>query len=151
RRLMVASLAALAVLGLSPIGNILIEPLEDRFPPWDDTQGAPDGVVVLGGSISADVSEARKTIALNESAERLTVVAELARRFPAARIVFTGGDNAIVFFQGSEAKFAGRLLESFGIARERILLEEQSRNTMENALFSKALVNPKAGERWLLV
>jgi uncharacterized SAM-binding protein YcdF (DUF218 family) len=150
-RLMIASLLTLAVIGLSPVGNALIVPLEQRFPPWDDTRGAPDGIVVLGGSISADVSVARNSVALNESAERLTVIAELARRYPAARIIFCGGDNAMIFFEGSESQFAGRLLESFGVARERIVLEERSRNTVENATYSKDLANPKAGERWLLV
>jgi hypothetical protein len=75
-RLMIASLLALAVIGLSPIGNALIVPLEQRFPPWDATRGAPDGIVVLGGSITADVYGARNSVALNESAERLTVIAD---------------------------------------------------------------------------
>ena len=35
--------------------------------------------------------------------------------------------------------------------RERITLEDKSRNTVENARFTKALVHPKPGERWLLV
>ncbi len=43
------------------------------------------------------------------------------------------------------------LLESFGIARERVTLETHARNTAENATFTKALVKPKPGERWLLV
>src|SRR5256885_17163248 len=73
RRLIVASVIALAVIGLSPIGNVLIIPLEDRFPPWDSSRGAPDGVVVLGGAISPDVSARRDTPALNEAAARMTV------------------------------------------------------------------------------
>src|SRR5262249_32301934 len=71
-RLMIASLLTLAVIGLSPLGNALIVPLEERFPPWDAARGAPDGIVILGGSITADVSGARNAVALNESAERLT-------------------------------------------------------------------------------
>ena len=43
------------------------------------------------------------------------------------------------------------LWESFGIARDRVTLETRSRNTAENAAFTKALVKPKPGERWLLV
>ncbi len=151
RRLMAASLVVLAILGLSPVGNALIIPLEQRFPAWDAARGAPDGVIVLGGMITPDVSAARNEVALNESAERLTVVAELARRYPNARILFSGGSGALLFSEGNEAEFAGRLLESFGIARARILLEERSRNTIENAVFSKAIAQPKAGERWLLV
>ena len=74
-RLVVGSLVLLAVLGLSPVGNALIVPLEERFPPWDHGRGAPHGIVVLGGALSPDVSHARNTVALNEAAERLTGVA----------------------------------------------------------------------------
>src|SRR6266446_9561395 len=72
RGLAFASLIILAILGLSPIGNVLIIPLEDRFPPWDAARGAPDGIIVLGGAISPDVSVGRGQPALNEAAERMT-------------------------------------------------------------------------------
>jgi uncharacterized SAM-binding protein YcdF (DUF218 family) len=148
--LVVACFAVLVVLGLSPIGNMLMIPLEDRFPSWDDAHGAPDGILVLGGAISPDVAAARNEVVLNESAERLTAVAELARRYPQARILFSGGSGELIAGD-SEAPFALRLLESFGIARDRILLEDRARNTVENALYSKQIADPKPGERWLLV
>lgn len=151
RRLVVTSLIALAILGLSPVGNALILPLEQRFPPWDAAGGAPAGIVVLGGSLSPHVSAGRNAVALNEGAERLTVGAELALRYPDARIVFTGGSGALIFEEGAEAEFAMRVFESFGIPRSRVVLEDRSRNTVENALFSKELAQPKPGERWLLV
>ena len=89
--LIVTSLVLIALVGYSPLGRILLRPLEDRFPPWDASRGAPDGIVVLGGAISPDISMARGVVALNASAERLTVTVELARRYPNARIIFTGG------------------------------------------------------------
>ncbi|HEY7248060.1 MAG TPA: ElyC/SanA/YdcF family protein [Xanthobacteraceae bacterium] len=146
-----ASFLALALLGLSPIGNALIIPLEQRFPPWDESRGAPDGILVLGGAISPDVSLAHNEVALNESAERLTAAAELARRYPKARILFSGGTGALMQGEGSEAPFALRELEGLGIGHDRILLEDRSRNTIENALYSKQIAQPKPGERWLLV
>jgi uncharacterized SAM-binding protein YcdF (DUF218 family) len=151
RRLVVASFVVLAILGLSPLGNALIIPLEQRFPPWDAARGAPDGIIVLGGAISPDVSAARNDPALNEAAERMTAIPELARRYPDARILFSGGSGALIYNEGNEADFALRLFESLGIARARILLEDRSRNTVENALFSKAIAQPKSRERWLLV
>jgi uncharacterized SAM-binding protein YcdF (DUF218 family) len=151
RALAFASLIVLAVLGLSPIGNALIVPLEERFPPWDAARGAPDGIIVLGGAISPDVSAARDEVALNEAAERLTVAAGLARRYPDARILLSGGSAALIYDEGAEALLALRLLQDLGIARARILLEDRSRNTVENAVFSKAIAQPKSGERWLLV
>ena len=123
RRLVVASLVLIAVLGLSPIGNALIIPLEQRFPPWNPSGESPAGFVILGGAISPDISTARNTVALIESAERVAVVAELARRYPDAKILFSGGSGALLYGEGIEAEFALRLLQSFGITRERILLE----------------------------
>jgi uncharacterized SAM-binding protein YcdF (DUF218 family) len=151
KRLAFASLIALAILGLSPLGNMLILPLEDRFPRWSDADGPPDGIVVLGGAISPDISAARNEVALNESAERLTVAAELALRYPGARIVFSGGSGALIFGEGNEAEFAARVFESFGIPRGRVILEDRSRNTLENAILSKDLARPQPGQRWLLV
>src|SRR6516165_9665074 len=121
RRLMLAGVLALALLGLSPLGNALIIPLEDRFPPWDDTRGAPDGIVVLGGGITPDVSEARPEVALNEAAERVTAAVALARRYPAARIVYSGGSSTLLFDEGSEAASAVRILESLGVPPERVI------------------------------
>lgn len=151
RRLAAASLVLLAIAGLSPLGNALMLPLEERFPAWDASRGAPDGIVVLGGAVGPAISEARGETSLNESAERLTAVAALARRYGGARVVFSGGDGTLIGRAGPEADYALPLLESFGIARERIVLENKSRNTAENAANSRALVNPKPGERWLLV
>src|ERR1700704_5377048 len=54
-RLATLSLVLLAIFGLSPAGNVLILPLEERFPPWDPSRGAPDGIVVLGGAIYIDL------------------------------------------------------------------------------------------------
>jgi len=151
RRLLAASVLLLAVAGFSPLGDILLLPLEQRFPQWDAARGAPDGIVVLGGAISPALSAARGEVSLNESAERITVVAELAQRYPQARIVYSGGDASLLFAQGIEAEFALRLFHSFGIAPERVIGESRARNTIENAVFSKALANPRPGERWLLV
>jgi uncharacterized SAM-binding protein YcdF (DUF218 family) len=145
------SVVVLAVLGLSPIGNALLIPLEDRFPAWHGTDAAPAGMVVLGGAITPDVSLARDEVALNEAAERLTAAAALARRYPDARIIYSGGSGALIYDEGNEAPLALALFESLGIARERIALEDRSRNTIENAMFSKAIAQPKPAERWLLV
>jgi uncharacterized SAM-binding protein YcdF (DUF218 family) len=148
--LLIGAVLLLAVIGIAPVGNALVLPLEERFPKWDTSRGSPHGIVVLGGAVSPDVSAARKDIALNEAAERMTAVAKLAREHPQARIVFTGGSGRL-FGGATEADFVTALFESFGIPRERIVLENRARNTVENAVLTKALVQPKPSERWLLV
>jgi uncharacterized SAM-binding protein YcdF (DUF218 family) len=106
---------------------------------------------VLGGALGPAMTVARDQAALNESAERITIVAELARRYPKARIVYSGGDGTLRGADPREADLILPVLESFGISRDRIVLENSSRNTYENAAMSKALLDPRPGERWLLV
>jgi uncharacterized SAM-binding protein YcdF (DUF218 family) len=151
RALAAIGVVLLIVAGLTPLGNALMLSLEQRFPPWDASHGAPNGLIVLGGAIGPEVSAARGTPALNEAAERITTATALARRYPAARIIYSGGNASLVLAGGIEADYAADLFESLGIPRGRIEIERRSRNTIENAEFSKAMAAPKPGERWLLV
>lgn len=151
RRVAGWSLVLIAIAGFSPLGDVLMLPLEERFPPWDASRGPPSGIVVLGGGVGPDVSAARGEAALNEAAERVTAAVELARRYPDARIVYSGGSGSLIDNERLEADYAVPLMEKLGVPRERILAENRSRNTIENARFSKELAQPKPGERWLLV
>jgi uncharacterized SAM-binding protein YcdF (DUF218 family) len=151
RKLVISSVLLLVVCGLSPLGSLLLYPLEQRFPPWDAGRGAPDGIIVLGGSIDADLSVAHGSSVVRSSPDRVIVAAALALRYPNARVVFSGGSANLISNDAREADFAGAIFESLGVAKSRLIMERSSRNTVENAEFSKALVAPKAGERWLLV
>jgi len=152
RKLLVAAILLLAVFGFTPLGNFFLYPLESRFPPWDPARGAPDGIVVLGGAIETDASEVHGETVFNGSAGRMISAAELAHRYPNARILFTGGNASLVGDDSrKEADFVTAMFEGLGISKDRLMLERLSRNTFENAEFSKALASPKPGERWLLV
>jgi uncharacterized SAM-binding protein YcdF (DUF218 family) len=152
RRLLYTSLVLVLVLGLLPTGRLLVLIAEERFPRWTGPDDPPPtGIIVLGGAIEPGRSAIRGMVALNGTAERVTETAALARRFPQARIVFAGGSAALVSSSPPESAFMLDLWESFGIPRSRVTLEERSRNTHENATFTKALIEPKPGERWLLV
>jgi uncharacterized SAM-binding protein YcdF (DUF218 family) len=150
QQLLVVSVVSIVAIGVLPFGSALMVPLENRFPPWNPTQASPSGVIVLGGIIDAEKSVARSQISLDEAAERVTTAVELARRYPTLRIVFAGG-NASLFGGPSEAEFAVLFFESLGVSGNRIALETQSRNTAENAVFSKRLIAPKLDEHWLLI
>jgi uncharacterized SAM-binding protein YcdF (DUF218 family) len=151
RKLVIASVLLLVVCGLSPLGSLLLYPLEQRFPPWDSARGAPDGIIVLGASIEADLSAAHGIPVVRSSPDRIITAAALALRYPNARVVFSGGSANVISNDAREADFAGAVFESLGVAKSRLIMERASRNTVENAQFSKALVAPKDGERWLLV
>jgi uncharacterized SAM-binding protein YcdF (DUF218 family) len=150
-RMVAASLVLLATIGFFPLGELFSHALESRFPPWDPTRGMPDGIVVLGAEISPRYSRDYSEPAVGGGGARIFAMAKLARSYPNARIVYSGGDPSLLGNQPPEANFVYPLLDSFGIARERVVLEARARNTAENAAFTKDLVKPKPGERWLLV
>jgi uncharacterized SAM-binding protein YcdF (DUF218 family) len=151
RKLMIASVTLLAICGFTPLANLLLYPLESRFPPWDAAQGAPDGIVVLGGSIDADLSAAHGVAVFTGATDRVIAAAALAHQYPKARIIFSGGSANLLSNDAKEADFAAAVFERLGISKARLEIERLSRNTQENAEFSKAIAAPKAGERWLLV
>jgi uncharacterized SAM-binding protein YcdF (DUF218 family) len=151
RKLMIASVMLLAIFGFSPLGNWVLYPLEQRFPPWDAAQGAPDGIVVLGGSIDPDLSIAHGVAVVRFAPDRLIAAASLARSYPKARLIFTGGSANLISNDAKEADYAIEVFENLGVSRERLEIERRARNTQENAEFAKAIAAPKSGERWLLV
>lgn len=151
RRLMVASLLLLAICGFSPLANFVLYPLEQRFPKWDASRGEPDGIIVLGGPLEADLSAAHGVPVISGAADRIIGAATLAHRYPNARLVYTGGSPNLVSNDAKEADYATALFQGLGISKSRLTMERQSRNTRENAEFSREIVKPKPGERWLLV
>lgn len=142
---------AYGLAGFGPLGAALLRPLEDRFPIPADDMPPPDGIIVLGGGLDDDVTAAREEVTLNESGTRLTVAATLARRFPQAVVVYSGGSSHSNGPYGTEANAARALFEGLGVSRDRMVFEDQSRDTFENAAFTYRRVQPKPGSRWLLV
>ncbi len=144
-------LAVLALGAWTSLGAILLHPLEDRFqrPAPAPTQVA--GIVVLGGGFEGGVNLARGGYELNASGDRFVEAAILARRYPQARVVVTGGTGALMLGGEGDGDTAPRLLAALGVAPERMVLETRSRNTHENALFTREMVAPEQGETWLLV
>src|SRR5215475_12402033 len=71
RRLAITAIVLLAIVGFSPLGNLLVYPLESRFPPWNPASGAPDGIIVLGGPIDADLSVAHGVPVVNSAPDRI--------------------------------------------------------------------------------
>jgi len=156
RRFVTGGAVLLLLAGLSPLGNALILPLEDRFPRANlDAPPAPTGFIVLGGAEDRLVEVARGAPAVNEAGERLLETVVLARKFPEAGIAFSGGDAGILYKADSEAVGAAALLKDMGVAPDRLILEGGSRDTYENAVYLKSeldklgLLGP--GQRWVLI
>lgn len=136
--------------GLLPLSAWALLPLEERFPAFADDGSPVAGIVVLGGGVETETSLARGQITVNDAGEREIALADLARRYPAARLVFSGGSGSVRDGTVSEAEVVSRFADTLGLPRDRLILEQRSRNTRENAAFSAEIVQPKPGERWLL-
>lgn len=150
RTLSAVSTLLLLAMAVLPMGDWLLRPLENRFPP-PTTLGRVDGVVVLGGPINGDLSRLRGQPVVNDSAERILAMVELSRRYPDAKVIFSSGTASLDGEGTREADIAAELVGKLGVPDGRILFERDARNTQENAVYSKAIANPKEGEVWLLV
>ena len=134
-----------------PVDSWAIQPLENVFPPVTQSPPRLDGIIVLGGAIDDLTSLDRGEPVLTAAANRMTTFVSLARRYPQARLVFTGGSGRVEQGVANEAHYARILLADLGVDPARVVFEDQSRTTAENASLSRALVHPAAGEIWALV
>lgn len=153
RGLTAALLGGLVALAVLPMGTALLRPLEAAFPA-DPPLTQVRGIILLGGAEDVAASRRWGGAQLGAAGERLMAVAELARRFPEARVVVTGGGGRLRDVGGvvlSEAQVAAAFLERHGVAASRMVLEGQSRTTAENARRSLADVRPAEGGTWVLV
>ena len=134
-----------------PVSEWLTRPLEDRFARPIEPMMEPDGIIVLGGAVSSSAYSSRHLVQLGDHGSRMTEFITLARRFPNARLVFTGGSGELAGSVISESVAAKVFFESQGLATSRMIFEDQSRNTWENAQFTRNIVHPSPGQHWLLV
>ena len=151
RWLVVAGVGLFLIGGMSPLSTWMTLPLEQRFARADLAGRDIDGIIVLGGVEDARVAAGRHAHAINETAERITEAAALALRYPRAKVVFTSGTITYRGARANGAEAAGLIFRDLGIAADRLVPESASHNTWENAVYTKALVQPQPGQRWLLV
>jgi len=151
KALLALSLGLMLLATVLPVGSWLLAPLEDRFPRPAGYPERVDGVVVLGGGVRSDITAARGTAILQDPAERELALLAFARRYPDAKVLFTGGVGRLDGDVPPETDTIRLLLREQGMPEDRVLYDDQARTTRENAIYAKELAQPKPGERWLLV
>jgi uncharacterized SAM-binding protein YcdF (DUF218 family) len=149
--LTMAAVGALLVAGISPLSYWLMLPLEERFPVFADDGTPIAGIVVIGGTFDTEPTLAHEQMALNETGERIVALGDLARRYRQARIIYAGGGSEFAPDTTPEAALLERTIGALGLPAARVSYERRSLNTSQNALYAKAMAQPQAGERWLLV
>lgn len=151
RALLSWTMVIVLFLVLTPIEPTLTETLENRFPANPTLPTHVDGIIVLGGAIDQYISQARHRVSLNDAAERIVAAVLLSKAYPEARVLFTGGSADPLRPEPAEAPLAGALLVALGVDADHLVIEDKSRNTYENAVFSQRLADPRPGQVWILV
>lgn len=134
-----------------PFGGWMRAALEDRFPQPIAALENVDGIIVLGGVINPQLSAMRETLVIGGAVERITKSAELARTFPDAQVIYTGGTGSLSEPDVREADYVVSLYESLGVRAPQLQLDRDARNTWENATNSLKMASPGPYDRWVLV
>ncbi|EMG36478.1 hypothetical protein PCS_02983 [Desulfocurvibacter africanus PCS] len=145
------ALAGLLILAVLPVGQALMRPLEERFPRPVEMPAEVEGIIVLGGYQDLLVFENRGQPELTAAADRLVAFVELARRYPHAKLVVSGGSGMLLRQDLKESDVTRGALACLGFDDSRVIYEEISRTTHENAMASKVLARPSQDGPWLLV
>lgn len=142
----------LAILpAILPITDYLNQNLENRLKAPLIMPNNIEGILVLGGALDWEVSKSRGQLNSNKHAERLIAAASLARKYPNAKLVFTGifqedVRNDFIAVNNNKSLFAGS-----EYAQREVIFLANSRSTYEDILETIKTQKPKQGERWILV
>ena len=133
------------------VAERLYQELESRYPPVPLADvPAGDCIVLLGGSVQAGLAP-RVDIEFNESVDRVYQAAQLHRAGKSPYVVATAGNQPWSTLPWDEADLLRDLLIEWGVPQEAIFLEGSSRNTRENAVYSKHIIDSIKCETALLV
>ena len=146
--LALVAVAWLYLCSTSVFANYLMSTLERGFTPRAmSVIEKADAIVLLGGAMRGDTH--MSTLAdLNQQADRLVYATALYKAGKAPVILLTGGaspDNR------PEAQQMRDILRVMGVPVQDMLLENQSRDTHDNAVYSAELLKARDMQRVLLV
>ena len=157
RRRLALSFAGIAFAGLwlasTPIvGQVLIGALEAPYPALTlEATPTVDAIVVLGGSVAGRHPPKRPSLGLNSASSRVWYAAELYRAGKARWIVVAAGGRPEFANQQVEADAIAEMLTTLGVPRAAIRLDAQSRNTRENAINAREILDRLGARSVLLV
>jgi uncharacterized SAM-binding protein YcdF (DUF218 family) len=140
--------ALISSVALFPTGRWLLLPLEDRFPPLVELPVQVDGIIILGGG---GVPSPASRDGAESFPEDFVAFADLARRYPRARLVFAGGGPLGDDGAYREADAARETFDAMGLDMTRLMVDRNSRNTYENAVQARAIAAPSRLGNWILV
>jgi len=98
-----------------------------------------DLAIVLGGY--SDFAPGVKQVNFGATADRLNAVLPLYESGQVKRILLSGGAGNLYDFNGAEAEYITEYLKSIGVKSKHIIVEPKSRNTYQNAVEAKRIID----------
>ena len=151
RLILTTLVVGMTVIAFFSVGTWLLYPLESYFPINPILPKQVDGIIILSGGVGAKPTVVKDQIQVNSQVDRELAFMRLARLYPNAKLLYTGGSSSLTHQQFKGADAARRMMKEQGFDVERVLFERESRNTVESAVLSKRLIQPKDGENWILI
>lgn len=143
-------LAVTMFIGLVPVGYLVLNPLERAYAPNPELS-APTGIIVLGGMEDIAPAYTGKIAQVNHAGERLIVTYELAQRFPEAKVLYSGGRVILNPDSAPGIQVGPKILRRLGLPDARLIVENRSRTTAENAVLAREKVPDQSAGPWVLV
>tara|TARA_Y100000590_G_C15558758_1_gene953863 strand:- start:272 stop:1057 length:786 start_codon:yes stop_codon:yes gene_type:complete len=134
-----------------PTGDYLTFLLEKDFHNSTNIPENLDGILILSGATNPYLTKEYNKVSLNSNAERLTESLMIIKKYPNIKIIFSGGSGYINDPNAKDSDGAKKFFLDMGIDTARIIFESNSRNTYENIIFSKKIINPNNNEKWLVI
>jgi uncharacterized SAM-binding protein YcdF (DUF218 family) len=143
RLLLFIGLFGVLVFGFSPVPRWMMEHLEyQSLATTSQNQNPPVGTILLGGFVDTVTSTASGQLMTTDSADRLLTAQLIVAEFTDQPLVITGGSNPLVSGLG-EAELVGAFLQKINLNHSKVYLENEARNTAQNATKTLALIESK--------
>jgi uncharacterized SAM-binding protein YcdF (DUF218 family) len=146
-----AGVALLLVASSGPVANRQLWNLEHQAPATYRDDMTYDAVVLLGGVVDEEVSAVSGQPSYNDNVERVIMTHRLLRDGKARFVIVSGATENPKYATHGEAAMLARQLADWGVAPERIIVEDRARNTHENAVYAQEIARARGFERVLIV
>ena len=140
-----------SLISFFPVGSFLIYNIEKEYHENTKIPEKLDGILILGGATNPLLFKEYNQISLNGAAERLVESAMMIKKFQKIKVIFSSGSGIVNRPDLSHSKVAKSFYKKMGVEINKIIFEDNSRNTYENIIFSKKIAKPKTNENWLLI
>jgi len=140
----------LAMFGFTQLPDLIIHEMETAIPARMPEE-PPAGIIVLGGGLGANNQTTVTGYHLQEASDRMITGLVLKRRFPQARLIYSGGTPALTGGDRPETDAASALAADLFGPDFAIEFESRSQNTWQNAEYTARMLGDERSRPFLLV